>query len=256
MESIKVRGLVLKEYEAGESDKRLLLLCKEHGRMMIYARGARKHKSKFMACAQLFTYSDFVLTVGRNFKTIAQAEVIESFYGLRTDYDALTAAHFIVEICEKTLLEDTQCDDLLLLTLKSLGYLSKQKLPALQIASAFALRFFVFYGFAPEIHYCTVCGEAVDDNIFFCAEGLICKKHKSGYSIALSSAGIFALRYIIDSDISHAFLFNARDDVIKQIWDTAIMLWRCHFEWKLKTMDYIIRISENHINNRAENRRL
>ena len=105
MQTIKARGLVLREYEAGESDKRLLLLCKEHGRMMIYARGARKPKSKFMAAAQLFTYADYVITVGRGFHALAQAQVIESFYGLRTDYDRLTAAHLLAEVCEKTLLE-------------------------------------------------------------------------------------------------------------------------------------------------------
>jgi len=239
MESIKTRGLVLKEYEAGESDKRLLLLCKEHGRMMIYARGARKPKSKFMASAQLFTYSDFVLTAGRGFHALAQAQVIESFYGLRTDYDALTAAHLVVEVCEKTLLEDTQCDELLLLALKALGYLNKQKLPPLQVASVFFIRFFAYYGLAPETQGCTVCGEIADTEMYISAEGLICRIHKPGYGIRLSQAGVYALRHILGRELTGAFLFNARDDVIKELWETSQMLWRCHFDWKLKTTEFI-----------------
>jgi len=233
MQAIKTRGLVLKEYETGESDKRLLLLCKEHGRMMIYARGARKPKSKFMAAAQLFTYADFVITAGRGFNALAQAEVIESFYGLRTDYDSLTAAHLIAEVCEKTLLESTACDDLLRLALKSLAHLCKQQLPQLQVTCVFFMRFFAFYGLEPEAETCTVCGEAVEHGAFFCAEGLVCGVHRPGYGVPLSRGAVFALRHILNSDLTAAFRFKAHEEVLRELWQAAQMLWRSHFEWKL-----------------------
>jgi len=240
MKTVKARGLVLREYDAGESDKRLLLLVKDHGRMMIYARGARKPKSKFMAAAQLFTYADFVLTAGRGFHAIASAEVIESFYHLRTDYDALTAAHLIAEVCEKTLLEDIPCDDLLLLALRSLSFLSKQKLPPLQVIGVFFMRFFAYYGLTPEVEACTVCGEIVDDAVYFGQEGLVCRMHKSGHTVNVSAAGLYAVRYILGSDLSAAFLFNAKDDVLQEIWKVAEMLWRSHFEWKLSAAEYLL----------------
>jgi len=239
MQTIKARGLVLREYEAGESDKRLLLLCKDYGRLMIYARGARKPKSKFMAAAQLFTYSDFVLTKGRGFYALSQAQVIESFYGLRTDYDSLTAAHLVVEVCEKTLLEDIACDELLLLALKSLGHLSKQTLPHLQIIGVFFMRFYAYYGLTPDTDACCVCGEDVDEGAFFCAEGLVCKIHKPGYSIKLSKAGVFAVRFILGNALAEAFMFNARADVLQELWEAAQMLWRCHFDWKLAAEAFV-----------------
>jgi len=239
METIKVRGLVLKEFEAGESDKRLLLLCKEYGRMMIYARGARKPKSKFMAAAQLFTYSDFVLTVGRGFYALAQAQVIESFYGLRRDYDCLTAAHLVVEVCEKTLLEDNPADDLLLLALKSLGHLNKNILPPLQVLGVFFMRFFAYYGLTPEVEACIQCGDSMALGAFLSAEGLNCGVHKPGYSIKLSGGAIFALRHIIGSDLSESFRFNCSENVKKELWQSACMLWRCHFEWKLTAEEFI-----------------
>ena len=239
METVKTRGLVLKEYEAGESDKRLLLLCKDHGRIFAYARGARKPKSKFMAAAQLFTYSDFVLTTGRGFHSVTQAQVIESFYDLRTDYDALTAAHLIMEVCERTLLEDTSCDDLLLLALKSLGHLSKQKLPPIQVIGVFFLRFFAYYGLAPDTESCIVCSEDVEADAFFSVEGLVCRLHKPNYSVKLSRAAVFALRHILKGELAAAFRFNAHDSVIKEIWDASQMLWRCHFDWKLKAAEFI-----------------
>jgi len=251
METIKARGLVLKEYEAGESDKRLLLLVKEHGRMIVYARGARKPKSKFMAAAQLFTYADYVLTVGRGFHALAQAQVIENFYGLRTDYERLTAAHMVAEVCEKTLLENIPCDDLLLLALRSLDHLNKPvksqqseakpqyKMPPMQVIGVFFMRFFAYYGLSPEVEVCSVCGEEVDARAFLCGEGLVCGLHKPGYSVRLSQAGVFALRYILGSELSKAFLFNANEDVIMELWAAARMLWRCHFEWTLATEAFL-----------------
>ena len=239
MQTIKARGLVLKEYETGESDKRLLLLCKEHGRMMIYARGARKPKSKFMAAAQLFTYADFVITVGRGFNALAQAEVIECFYGLRTDYDRLTAGHLVAEVCEKTLLENIACDDLLRLALKSLSHLCKTQLPPLQVIGVFFMRFFAFYGLAPEVDVCTVCGGAVEHNANFCAEGLVCRAHKPSYSVPLSQAAIFGMRHILNSELAAAFHFKAHEDVLKELWHAAQMLWRAHFEWKLAAEEFM-----------------
>ena len=239
MQTIKARGLVLREYEAGESDKRLIVLCKEHGRMMIYARGARKPKSKFMGAAQLFTYADFVLTVGRGFRALAQADIIESFYGLRTDYDALTAAHIVAEVCEKTVLEDIPCDDLLQLALRSLSFLNKQQLPALQVICVFLLRFFAFYGLAPETEACTVCGEATSGEAFFCVEGLVCESCRPNYSMRLSVAAVYALRYILHNDLAQSFLFNARIDVLRELLKAARLLWDYHFEWKLASWAFI-----------------
>jgi len=239
MKTIKARGLVLKEYEAGESDKRLILLCKEHGRMMIYVRGARKPKSKFMAAAQLFTYADFVITVGRGFHALAQAEVIESFYSLRTDYDRLTVAHLIAEVCEKTLLEDIACDDLLQLALKSLSHLNKPHLPPMHIVGVFFMRFYNYYGLAPELTACVTCNTDVENEPFFSAEGLVCAAHKPSYAIRLSKGTVLALRHIHEHSLSAAFHFNAHENILHELWAAARMLWRFHFDWKLVAEEFI-----------------
>ena len=232
MKTIKTRALVLREYEAGESDKRLLLLCKGYGRLFVYARGARKPKSKFMAAAQLFTYADMVIGEGRGFFTLNQASIIESFYNLRADYDALCCAHVVTEICEKSVLENEDCDALLQLTLKTLNHLSKNTLPPIQVLSVYMLRFFLWYGVAPQLTGCCICGK--EDTLKFCAEGLLCCPHTLPH-ITLSPPTLAAMRHIFEQDLSKAFLFNAAEPVIQELKNTAEMLWRCHFEWELRS---------------------
>ena len=238
MKTFNARGLVLREYEAGESDKRLLLLCKGVGRLFVYARGERNPKSKFLATAQLFTYGDFTLAQGRGFYSLTQAAPIESFYHLRTDYDALTCAHVIVEICEKTLLEEENCDDLLRLTLKALGHLSRATHPPRQVLAVFMLRFFAWYGVAPFTENCLVCGNP--DAPRLSPEGTTCRQHPApSDGITLSASALTATRYIFNSEPAAAFQFNAAPTVVDDLYRAAMLLWRHHFDTPLRSATFL-----------------
>jgi len=240
MKTIKVRGLILREFEAGESDKRLLVLCKGQGRLMVYARGARKPLSKFMAAAQIFTYADFVLAKGQGFYSLTQADIIESFYPLREDYDRLMAAYKMAEVCDKTLWDNIESDDLMHLLLKSLSVLAKGQIPPHQALSVFLLRFFDVYGLRPQTDACVIC-DIPDFNgqkIVLYKEGLACASHihstyqpsDSFSSIKISNFTILALRHILDSNLSQAFQFNATETVLNELRNTTDFLWNCHFE--------------------------
>jgi len=236
MKTIKVRGLVIREYDAGESDKRLVIFCKGQGRLLVYARGARKPTSRFMAAAQLFTYADFVLAQGRGFYSLAQAQVIESFFSLREDYDRLMSAHLMAEVCEKTLWENIESDELLRLSLKSLSVLAKGKtLPAL-VSVVFLFRFFDVHGLRPQVESCTICDTPAAEitHAILTAEGLTCKEHgQVGQYSQISHAGILAIQHILDNNTAQAFQFTLRDDILRELVNAADMFWRLHFEHKL-----------------------
>jgi len=241
METIKVRGLVIKEFETGESDKRLLLLCKEHGRLLVYARGARKQKSKFIAAAQLFVYADFVLAKGRGFYSVNAAEVIENFYALRTDYDRLIAAHLICEVCEKTVMEQMESDECLRITLKSLQHLCKGHMPEEQILSVFLYKIFDDHGLAPHIHECVICGALMDapTNAVLTPEGLCCAVHTINAGKHIEAPTVAALKHILEHDLADAFRFCIDGQNLKQLLSAAIMLWDHHFEWTLKSYESV-----------------
>ena len=257
MKQIKVRGLVLREYEAGESDKRLIVFCKGEGRLAVYARGARKPSSKFMACAQLFTYGDFVLTQGQGFYSLSQGQIIENFFSLREDYDRLMAAHTVAEACEKALWDNLEGDELLLLALKSLSALAKEKDPK-QVTVVFMLRFFQVMGLCPKMDACVMCGmdyhkpchceegfnqteQSRNDStssMVFTAEGLVCEAHKPASYRRISKDTITAIRYVLDSDLIKSFQFTATDDILKELNQAANFLWNSHFDKELKSNAY------------------
>jgi DNA repair protein RecO (recombination protein O) len=240
VKTVKARGVVLREYEAGESDKRLVLLCKGLGKLIVYARGARKPKSKFIAAAQLFTYGDFVLADGRQFYAMAQAEVIESFYTLRTDYARLCQAHYIAELTEKTLLSDEPADDLLLLLLKTFSRLNRAALPPQQIRLVFLFRFFRYYGLTPEVTRCCECGRETEA-AYFCDEGTICAGcvTQKPRRTLLSPASVQALRHILSSNLSDAFGFRAGEKALTELNNAGKLFWDCHFQIKLQSEEML-----------------
>ena len=61
----KVNGVVLRELQMKESDKVITVLTRELGVISIYAKGAMRLKNKFHSSTGLFTYSEFVIFVGR-----------------------------------------------------------------------------------------------------------------------------------------------------------------------------------------------
>ena len=237
MKVTKVRGIVIKEFETKESDKRLLVMCKSLGRIMVYARGAKKPKSKFLPASQLFAYSDFVLAEGPGFYSVTQADVIKSFYGVRLDYDTLMAAHLFAEICDKSTFSDAGLDELLFLMLKSLSVLTKKSYPVNQVIIVFMLLALNFHGLKPVTDVCTVCGksaESIGVKMYFAGEGLICPVCAlSKKTVKIEPGSLAAVKHILSNPLSDAFRFSVSEKILINLKEVVFFLWNVHFDIKL-----------------------
>ena len=103
-----VNGIVIKEMTAGETGKRILVITREHGKMLLSARGSKNAKSGIMAATQLFSYCEFTVFEGKGFYSVTQADVIESFYGIRNDFERLAYGAYILELTERTSFEEME----------------------------------------------------------------------------------------------------------------------------------------------------
>ncbi len=124
----RVKGIVISEVQFRENDKMLTVFSDLHGKISVFARGAKKSGSKFTASAQVFCYSELELVSGKtNVYTLRDAHLIESFYGLRTDLDKLTYASKIVRLASKVIQEELEDKESLRLILNSLHFLSESE---------------------------------------------------------------------------------------------------------------------------------
>ena len=70
------------------------------GKISCMAKGAKKNNSPLLSSSQFLVYSEFLLYKGTNFYHINSAEMIESFYTLRIDYDKLEYYHHNVKVIQ------------------------------------------------------------------------------------------------------------------------------------------------------------
>ena len=61
-----VNGIVLKETPIGDYDKIMTVLTAEHGRLSVFARGAKRLKSPLFTATQVFSYSEMTLYKSTN----------------------------------------------------------------------------------------------------------------------------------------------------------------------------------------------
>lgn len=241
MLTIKAKGIVLKEIYLKESDKIIIVFLKGYGKMSVSAKGARKPNSKLMAGTAIFTYSDFVIYKGKKYFNLIQAENIESFYNIRNDIITLSYASYFVELTEKTILENVSCDEILLLLIKTLNVLSKNKINPKLISVIFEFKFLQLNGYMPEINNCVYCKKHINNKeIYFGNEGLLCSncfKHIS--CIKISDTALYTLKYILSSNLNNLFNFNISDTALNQLNQISDIFIKSHLNLNLKTYDFL-----------------
>lgn len=211
MSLIKARGIVLREIFVGESDKIVTILAKDYGKINIRARGARKSKSKFLAGTQLFTYSDFIISTKGNFFYLSEVETIEFFYDIRKDYDKLCYGNYFLELVDKSIMEDLETNNILLLLLKTLKVICSDKINLGLASSIFELKFLEYSGYRPQIEECNLCGKSIDKpNTYFGQEGMVCNNCNlpNNKYIKLNETIMYTLSFILSSELPSLYSFN------------------------------------------------
>lgn len=77
--------------DAGENDRRLILLTDTLGLVDIIAKGARKGGSRLAGASELMVYATYTWEAGRFRSFLKHCAPITSFPGLRSDYDTMMA---------------------------------------------------------------------------------------------------------------------------------------------------------------------
>ncbi|MBQ2825778.1 MAG: DNA repair protein RecO [Clostridia bacterium] len=185
------KGIVIREVAVGEKDKLLTVLTHDLGVITVSAKGIRSVKNPNISSAQLFCYSNFVLYKKGDFYWLRESDLIESFYGLRSDIEKYALAAYICSIAEDfaCVEEDTPIVERLVLnTLYSIANeLAERKL----IKASFEMRVAAVFGFMPDLFECSSCmGELNGRTVFDVMNGgVMCEKCRQR-----SAAAVYLIR--------------------------------------------------------------
>lgn len=234
----KLRGIVIGERIKGESNKQIVLLAKGLGRVVLSARGARNAKSRLLAATQLFCYADFVVYEGKGFSSITQAELLNSFYDLRTDIDKFSEAMYLAELADRSCPVGLEQDAVLELLYYAFLVMDKGTLPPKLVSRIFELKLLQISGlFAPE--ECATCGKN-EGALYFDGRlgAFFCEEHRTKSSIQVYDAVRKAFAFVLEKEGRAVFGFQLSEEALAQMTVILRDYMDVHMELRLKTRDF------------------
>ena len=238
---IVTAGLVLRETVTRETDKILTVLTPDRGKISLIARGARRKNSRLAAACQLLAYSELTIYEKGQWFMLDEAETLELFTGLRTDFVALSLASYLADLTDATAqTEDTS--QLLRLLLNALYALSVLHKPPQLVKPAFELRLMALSGFEPLADGCAVCGRPEPENpVLDAVHGVVCCaacREKGGLSMPLSPAALAALRHVLYCPDKKLYSFTLDTPALRQLGQAAEVYVTAQLERSFRTLDY------------------
>lgn len=236
---IKTSGIVIKEVNTGDADKIITLFTKSHGKVQVFAKGARRTRSAISSSCQLLCYSDFVLYKGKDSYNVSSCEVSQAFYEIRNDIERLTFAAHITEIINDIVQEEQPSARLLQLYLNTLYLLSQKQKNPLLLVRVFELRAMSIIGYAPGTLDSDEINKAEALYFSFSQSSVVesTEADKSAYSITSGTAS--ALRHIAKSPLNTLFSFEASEMVLKELSHISSNYLRDKMEKEYKKLDFL-----------------
>ena len=150
-------GVVLRTYKLKETDRIVVFLTTNHGKIRGVAKGARKSGSKYSARLEPGSVVDFQWISGKSeLVRITQVETVNSNRQLRENLDLFSSAQRMLEAVDVLSEDNTAHEDLALMTIRALKAMNESKSSA--TCGAFLFKTLSLEGFAPSVTNCFKCG--------------------------------------------------------------------------------------------------
>ncbi len=241
--TFRTEAIVIRRSDFGEADRMLTLYSKEFGKISAIAKGARKPQSRKTGHVELFMRSKFFVAKGRNLDIVTQAEMIDSYAGIRADLMRVSYASYAVELLDRFTVEEdrhTGIYDLLANTLSRLAALDNLGLTT----RYFELHLLSLVGFRPQLYQCVSCTEAiVEEDQYFSPDmgGFLCPNCRDvdRRAVPVSASAVKVLRYLQTrkwDTVKHLHLRAERQRELERIMRKYIL----HtLERELKSVDFL-----------------
>lgn len=219
MDSLILNGMVIKASDVGDYDKRLVILTKERGKIVAFARGARRPKSGLVSVTRLFAFGEFSLYEGKDAYNVQKVDISNYFTEISNDIETMCYGSYFLEFADFFTTEGIDCTDFLNLIYVSLKALINSKIPNELIRYIFELKMLVINGEYPEVFQCMYCKNELTEYFSVKKGGTVCKKcvDKTIDAIHISTSTIYAFQFIITSKIEKLYTFVVNQEVLEEL---------------------------------------
>lgn len=153
----KVEGIILLERNYSDSSKILEIITKEHGKISVLAKGARKIKSKLHAGTNKFIHGFFHIYYKEDkLSTLIEVDIISSLPNVRKDIYKSSYVAYITDLLKQTIKEE--CNEGLFDLYLSVINKIEEGYDEAVLANIFELRILEILGVALVLDECAICG--------------------------------------------------------------------------------------------------
>ena len=246
METVTVNGIVLSVSQAGEADRRMVILTKEQGRISVFARGASRPKSSLLAVSRPFVTGEFALNPGRDSYSLHSAKIRDYFESLSADYDRLTFGFYFLELAGYFSVEGADETALLNLLYLALKALEKGNIPVPLVRLVYEYRLFVVSGVYPQVFSCAECKKDFTEGFVSPERGNAvheeCKDLHSGL-IYMDRSSVYTLQYIITVPLQKLFSFRVSPGVYDTL-EKLLAAWKKRYLGRAMKSEMLLPVIE------------
>jgi DNA repair protein RecO (recombination protein O) len=194
-------GVVLRTYKLGESDRIVVLLTQDHGKVRAVAKGVRKTHSKFGARLEPMSHVKLLLAQGRELDIVNQAECVETLAPMMVDLDHLTNGIAVLEAADQMAMDREPVPHLYRMVVGALRTIAERSGPL--VVPSFYWKLLAAEGVAPELDACVRCGEEGPLVAFDMDQGgALCRACRTG--APLSAEALELMRMILGGRLNDA----------------------------------------------------
>lgn len=234
----------------GEADKLLTILTADLGRITVRCRGVRTLKSRRFAAAQMYMYSDMLLSEKDGQYALEEADTIESFFGIRNRLEAIACTDYFADLLYTVTVEGEGDREIMSLFLNCLYALAnREELSVLLIKAVFEARLIALLGVMPDLSSCAECSAESVAWLDVAGGASLCRDCALSSTQALDererlllplSEDVAALfRYVTSCEKRRIFAFQADPEVIEDFSRLTERYLLYHIEKKLDTLTFL-----------------
>ena len=236
-------GLIIAVTKVGENDRAITALTRDNGLVRAFVHGALKPNGKNSAATALLCYSHLTFSKQKETYHVLESEVIDVFFGLRSDIEKLSLAQYFCELAKVMIPDGEESEIFLRLILNSLHFLATDKLDKYSVKAITELRIMTECGFMPDLIGCRSCGKDTVLPLYLDLKGgdMLCKECKAGVTgdfAELSPTAFTAMRHIAYSELQKLYSFSLPDEQAKYLSAVTERYLSAQTGHKFKTLEF------------------
>jgi DNA repair protein RecO (recombination protein O) len=215
MSRLSTAAIVLRRREYGDFDLIVTALSRDHGKMTLIAKSAKKSSKRFPGILEPFNYLHITFREtqhGKGMPVLEEASLVRTPARIRSDFARAVHASYWVECIGLWMQEGQVRADLFELLRFVLGELDANRIPPDMLGVLFQMRFIGQEGFQPILARCACCQTGIEQLVQddFCVDlgkgGVVCNRcPPSGpRGLRLSKGTLKQLLWIADGDLVQA----------------------------------------------------